>query len=66
MKHLKKLAASLAVVGSIIAYLTLIEMKQDSGKSLFLAEKQSANESERDYAQYVSRYSKNYKDKKEY
>jgi len=37
MKHLKKLAASLAVVGSIIAYLSLIELKQDSGKSLFLA-----------------------------
>ena len=68
MKSIQKFAASLAVVGSIVAYLSVNDFSKQSSSSLFLAEKGPSNATAEAiltaeaFAQYVSQYSKNYKD----
>ena len=66
MKNLEKFAASLVIVGSIIAYFSLSEFTNKETNSLLLAERGISNETSQEYANYVSRYSKNYKNKNEY
>ena len=68
MKSIQKFAASLAVVGSIVAYLSVNDFSKQSSSSLFLADKGPSNSTDKAnptaeaFAQFVSQYSKNYKD----
>ena len=71
MISIQKFAVSLAVVGSIVAYLSLNDFSKQSSISLFLSSSNStanatanvtANPTAVAFAQFVSKYSKSYKD----